>query len=127
MNYQESLDYLYSLADRGIKLGLDNTTRLLDHFGNPQLKTPTIHIAGTNGKGSTAAFVESILRASGYRVGLFTSPHILDFRERIQINRQLIEPDELVHWITILKQVFGRFKYSLHIFRVGYGHGPPAF
>ena len=105
MNYQESLDYLLSLSGRGIKLGLDNTTRLLDHFGNPQLKTPTIHIAGTNGKGSTAAFLESILRASGYRVGLYTSPHILDFRERIQINRQLIDPEELVHWVAVLKQV----------------------
>lgn len=119
MNYQESLDYLYSLADRGIKLGLDNTTRLLDHFGNPQLKTPTIHIAGTNGKGSTAAFVESILRASGYRVGLFTSPHILDFRERIQINRQLIEPDELVHWIAVLKQASEDLNIPSTFFELG--------
>lgn len=104
MNYPESLEYLYSLARLGIKLGLDNTTRLLDYFGNPQLKTPTIHIAGTNGKGSTAAFVESILRASGYRVGLYTSPHILDFRERIQINRQLMAPEELSQWVATLKQ-----------------------
>jgi dihydrofolate synthase/folylpolyglutamate synthase len=104
MDYQESLDYLYSLARLGIKLGLENTTRLLDYFGNPQLKTPVIHIAGTNGKGSTAAFVESILRASGYRVGLYTSPHILDFRERIQINRQLIAPEEILHWVATLKQ-----------------------
>jgi dihydrofolate synthase/folylpolyglutamate synthase len=112
MNYQESLDYLYSLARLGIKLGLENTTRLLDYFGNPQLKTSTIHIAGTNGKGSTAAFVESILRASGYRVGLYTSPHILDFRERIQIDRQLIVPEEMVHWITTLKQVSEKLKLS---------------
>ncbi len=119
MNYQQSLDYLFSLARLGIKLGLDNTARLLDHFGNPQLKTPTIHIAGTNGKGSTAAFVESILRASGYRVGLYTSPHILDFRERIQINRQLIEPDELVHWIAILKQASEELNLSPTFFELG--------
>ena len=119
MNYQESLDYLFSLARLGIKLGLENTTRLLDHFGNPQLKTPTIHIAGTNGKGSTAAYVESILRASGYRVGLYTSPHILDFRERIQINRQLIEPDEVVHWVTVLKQTSEDLNIPSTFFELG--------
>lgn len=112
MNYQESLDYLHSLARLGIKLGLKNTMRLLDYFGNPQLKTPTIHIAGTNGKGSTAAFAESILRASGYRVGLYTSPHILDFRERIQVDRQLIAPEEITHWITTLKQTSEKLNIS---------------
>jgi len=119
MNYQESLDYLYSLARLGIKLGLENTTRLLDFFGNPQRNTPTIHIAGTNGKGSTAAFVESILRASSYRVGLYTSPHILDFRERIQINRQLITPEEFVHWIAILKQASEELNISPTFFEMG--------
>ncbi len=119
MNYQDSLDYLYSLARLGIKLGLENTTRLLDYFDNPQLKTPTIHIAGTNGKGSTAAFVESILRASGYRVGLYTSPHILDFRERIQINRQLMEPEEAVHWIATLKKASEELKIAPTFFEFG--------
>ena len=119
MNYQESLNYLYSLARLGIKLGLENTRRLLDYFGNPQLKTPTIHIAGTNGKGSTAAFVESILRASGYQVGLYTSPHILDFRERIQINRQLISPEEFVHWIAVLKQTSEKLSISPTFFEMG--------
>ena len=119
MNYQESLDYLYSLARLGIKLGLDNTMRLLDYFGNPQLNTPTIHIAGTNGKGSTAAFVESILRASGYRVGLYTSPHILDFRERIQINRQLIPEEELIHWVGIIKQASEELNIFPTFFEMG--------
>jgi len=112
MTYQESLDYLYSLARLGIKLGLENTKRLLDYFGNPQLKTPTVHIAGTNGKGSTAAFVESILRASGYRVGLYTSPHILDFRERIQVDRQLIAPEEITHCVATLKQASEKLNVS---------------
>lgn len=119
MNYQESLDYLYSLARLGIKLGLDNTKRLLDYFGNPQLKTPAVHIAGTNGKGSTAAFVESILRASGYGVGLYTSPHILDFRERIQINRQLMAPEDLVHWVATLKQASEDLNLSPTFFEFG--------
>ncbi len=119
MNYQETLDFLYSLSGRGIKLGLENTSRLLDYFGNPQLKTPTIHIAGTNGKGSTAAFVESILRASGYRVGLYTSPHILDFRERIQINRQLIAPEDIIHWVAALNQASTEINIAPTFFEFG--------
>lgn len=119
MNYQESLDYLYRLARLGIKLGLDNTQRLLDYFGNPQLKIPTVHIAGTNGKGSTAAFVESILRASGHRVGLYTSPHLLDFRERIQVDRGLIEPEELIHWVDTLQQAAAVLKCSPTFFEFG--------
>ncbi|MDH5762512.1 MAG: bifunctional folylpolyglutamate synthase/dihydrofolate synthase [Nitrospinota bacterium] len=112
MNYQESIDYLYSLARLGIKLGLENTSQLLDYFDNPQLKTPTIHIAGTNGKGSVASFSESILRASGHQVGLYTSPHLLDFRERIQINRRPIEPEELIHWVSVIKQASMKLKIS---------------
>ena len=103
MDYQESLDYLFGLIRRGIKLELKNTTRLLDHFGNPQLRIPTVHIAGTNGKGSTAVYLESILRASGLRTGLYTSPHLLDFRERVQVDRKLISCDELAHWVSTLK------------------------
>lgn len=102
-NYQDSLDYLYSLSKSGIKLGLDNTRRLLSHFGNPQLKIPTIHIAGTNGKGSTSAMIESILRASGYRVGLYTSPHLIDFSERIQINRIPIDQETLCRLVSQIK------------------------
>jgi dihydrofolate synthase/folylpolyglutamate synthase len=75
----------------GMKLGLANITRLLSHLGNPQACYPTIHVAGTNGKGSTTAIMEAILTAAGYRVGVFTSPHLVDFRERIKINSRLIE------------------------------------
>lgn len=119
MNYKDSLDYLYSLVRLGIKLGLDNTERLLNYFGNPQLKIPTVHIAGTNGKGSTAAFVESILRASGCRVGLYTSPHLLDFRERIQVDRQLIEPEEFVHWTEAIKKASAALHCSPTFFEFG--------
>lgn len=104
MNYRESLHYISSLLPSGIKLGLENTARLLHYFGDPQLKIPAIHIAGTNGKGSTAAFVESILRAAGYRVGLYTSPHLLDFRERVQIDRIPIAPDEFAELAGRIKQ-----------------------
>ena len=87
MTAEESLSYLYSLIPRGIKLGLKNISNVLNKLDDPQLKIPSIHIAGTNGKGSTAAFCESILRTAGFRVGLYTSPHLMHFSERIQINR----------------------------------------
>jgi dihydrofolate synthase / folylpolyglutamate synthase len=115
-NYQETIDYLYSLAQSGIKLGLKNTACLLQHFGSPQLGTRTIHISGTNGKGSTAAITESILRASGYNVGLYTSPHLLDFRERIQINRRMIEKEETFDLITRVKSVVEKLEIPITFF-----------
>jgi dihydrofolate synthase / folylpolyglutamate synthase len=118
-SYQEALNHLYSLTHSGIKLGLKNTSRLLKHFGNPQLKTRTIHIAGTNGKGSTAAITESILRTSGYKVGLYTSPHLLDFRERIQINRKMIKKQQTVELITRIKSAVEKLKIPITFFEFG--------
>ncbi len=83
--YPETLDYLFSLHRFGIKLGLEAITDILDRLGNPQRRYPTLHVAGTNGKGSSSAMVASILQATGYRVGLYTSPHLIDFRERIRV------------------------------------------
>ncbi len=117
--YQETLNYLYSLTQSGIKLGLKNTSLLLQFFGDPQLKTRTIHIGGTNGKGSTAAMTESILRASGYKVGLYTSPHLLDFRERIQINRQWIEKDPVIELTGRIKFAVEKLKLSITFFEFG--------
>lgn len=74
MNYEKALSYLYNLERFGIKLDLSNTISLTEHLGNPHLKFPSIHIAGSNGKGSVAAMLESILSASGYKTGLYTSP-----------------------------------------------------
>ncbi|MFH1238523.1 MAG: Mur ligase family protein, partial [bacterium] len=88
MTYQQALKYLYKLERFGIRLGLNKIKRVLKLLGNPQDKLKIIHIAGTNGKGSTAAFTASILQEAGYQVGLYTSPHLVDFRERIQINGQ---------------------------------------
>src|SRR5213596_3091328 len=94
MTYTEAIQFLYSLRWFGTKLGLTNTLKLAELAGNPHHQLGFIHVAGTNGKGSTCAMLESIYRAAGLRVGLFTSPHLVSFRERIQVNRQLIpEPD----------------------------------
>jgi dihydrofolate synthase/folylpolyglutamate synthase len=117
--YQEALDYLYSLTNSGIKLGLQNTSRLLQYFDNPQLSIRTIHIAGTNGKGSTAAITESILRAAGLKTGLYTSPHLLDFRERIQINRNLIEKQDVTRLILKIKSAVEKLEIPVTFFEFG--------
>ncbi len=107
MNYSESIDFLYGLRLFGAKFGLDNTRRLAELAGNPQSALAFIHVAGTNGKGSTCAMLESIYRASGLRVGLFTSPHLVRFGERIQVNRECISEADVIRlvescrdWIT---------------------------
>ena len=86
MTYRETLAYLYGLSRFGIKPGLERIRALLQALGNPQERVRFVHVAGTNGKGSTAAFLASILRAGGYRTGLFTSPHLVRFTERIRID-----------------------------------------
>ena len=118
-NYQDAISYLYSLTQSGIKLGLKNTARLLRHFGDPQLKLRTIHVAGTNGKGSTAAITESILKAAGYKVGLYTSPHLLDFRERIQINRKMIKKQQTVDLILRIRSAVESLKIPITFFEFG--------
>lgn len=93
MTYPDALQYLYGLQRLGIKLGLDNIRRLLDALGNPERAFRAIHVGGTNGKGSTAALLTAILRTAGYHVGLYTSPHLLNFTERIQVNGEPIGPE----------------------------------
>ncbi len=112
----KALKTLYGLTTMGVKLGLDNTSRLLDHFGNPQLAIPTVHIAGTNGKGSTAAFTESILRATGKKVGLYTSPHLLKFNERIQINRAPVSDSDLTVLISKVQKAVDRLNIPVTFF-----------
>ena len=96
MNFDQALSYLLSLGHEtlSIKLSLTNTERLLESLGNPQKDFRAVQIAGTNGKGSTAAFLESICRASGIRTGLFTSPHLISITERIKINGEQISEEE---------------------------------
>lgn len=94
MTYQEILTHIYGLGRFGMKPGLERICSLLKALSNPQDRLRVIHVAGTNGKGSTAAFLSAILTAAGHRVGLFTSPHLLAFPERIRINgREISEPD----------------------------------
>ena len=87
---QDLLDWLYGLTVHGIKLGLTNTTELLHRLGDPQNSFRKVHIAGTDGKGSTSAMIASIIRAAGVKVGLYTSPHIIDFNERISVSGENI-------------------------------------
>jgi dihydrofolate synthase / folylpolyglutamate synthase len=103
MSYAEAIQFLYSLRRFGAKLGLENTFALASLFGNPQNRLKFIHVAGTNGKGSTCAMLESIYRAAGLKVGLFTSPHLVSFRERIQVDRQTIGENEVSVLVEDLK------------------------
>lgn len=102
-SYNETLQFLYDLQLFGIKVGLRNIRSLVTFLGHPEARFPSIHIAGTNGKGSTAAMIASILTASGYRTGLFTSPHLLHFSERIRIDGRKISEEEIVHYTRILR------------------------
>ena len=99
----------------GANFGLENTRKLAALAGNPQEKLRFIHVAGTNGKGSTCAMLESIYRAAGLRVGLFTSPHLVSFRERIQVNRQLIPESELVRLAEEIQPLLQQFPADNHL------------
>lgn len=97
--YQAAERFILSREFFGMKLGLENITRFLDEIGSPQTQYPTIHLAGTNGKGSTAAMLDAILREQGYRVGLFTSPHLVSFRERARVNGRHISKAAVIGFI----------------------------
>ena len=103
MTYQEAIDWLYELRLSGSKLGLEKPTHLASVAENPQEKLKIIHVAGTNGKGSVCAMLESIYRTAGYKTGLFTSPHLVSFRERIQVNRTLISKEDVVRKVGTMK------------------------
>jgi dihydrofolate synthase/folylpolyglutamate synthase len=112
MNYEETLNYLFNLERFGIKLDLSNITSLMNRLGNPHLNFPSIHIAGSNGKGSVAAMLQSILSASGYKTGLYTSPHLVDFRERIRIGDELIDKGFIVDFVYDLKDEIDKNGYT---------------
>ncbi len=103
MNYNEALDYIHSTYKFGSKLGLDNIKYLLELMGNPHKSLKFIHVAGTNGKGSTSTFINSILVEEGYKVGLFTSPYLEEFTERIRINGENIPKDDLAEVTEVVK------------------------
>ncbi|MFH1212527.1 MAG: folylpolyglutamate synthase/dihydrofolate synthase family protein [Candidatus Neomarinimicrobiota bacterium] len=112
MNVQPELGYLYSLTDRGIKPGLERIQKLLAGLDNPQNSYKTIHVAGTNGKGSTSVIIAGILRAAGFRVGLYTSPHLIRFNERIRVDSQLIGDDYIVRFLQLWRVLIDRFDCS---------------
>lgn len=107
MAYRESVAYLYGLQKHGIKLGLETVENLLARLGRPHTQYPSLHIGGTNGKGSTAAMAASMLQAAGYRVGLYTSPHLVDYRERIRVNGRLSSEQEIVGLVRIVREAAG--------------------
>ncbi|MBO7608793.1 MAG: bifunctional folylpolyglutamate synthase/dihydrofolate synthase [Muribaculaceae bacterium] len=115
MNYQQTIDFLYNQRPAferqgasGYKPGLQNAIALDNWLGNPHMLYPTIHVAGTNGKGSVANMLAAILQNNGYRVGLFTSPHFVDFRERIRVNGEMISKDFVVKFVDR----FNNWNYS---------------
>ncbi|MBK9291074.1 MAG: bifunctional folylpolyglutamate synthase/dihydrofolate synthase [Bacteroidetes bacterium] len=113
MNYNDTLAWMYDklpmfhrIGAAAYKADLSNTIRLLNHLGNPQHRFKSIHIAGTNGKGSTSHMIASVLQEAGYKTGLFTSPHLTDYRERIRINGEIIDKEYVTDFITTQRQAF---------------------
>jgi dihydrofolate synthase/folylpolyglutamate synthase len=109
IDYKNTVAELFDLQKFAIKLGLDNITALMRLLNNPHKDYPVIHIAGTNGKGSTAFFLAGILEAAGLKTGLFTSPHLIDFRERMRVNGKMIEQSDVNHfWRRVKNDVLKR-------------------
>ena len=113
MDYQNTLKYLYEsmpmfqqIGGKAYKPGLETTHKLDEHFGYPHQQFKTIHIAGTNGKGSCSHTIAAVLQSAGYRVGLFTSPHLVDFRERIRINGEMIPEEYVVNFVADHRSFF---------------------
>lgn len=105
MNYTEARAYVDSTAKFGIKPGLERITKMMAYVGNPQDKLKFVHVAGTNGKGSTCTMLASILTNAGYKTGLFTSPYVIDFRERFMVDGEMISEDEFADLMTKVRTV----------------------
>lgn len=116
MNYNEAMSYIHEVGNFGSNYGLERTYRILELLGNPQESLKLIHIAGTNGKGSTTSIITSLLRANNFKVGMYTSPFLEEFEERIQINGENIPKDALAKLITKLKVVVDK------VIEEGYNH-----
>ena len=116
MNYNEAMKYITEVGNFGSNYGLERTFRLLELLGNPQDNLKLIHVAGTNGKGSTTAMITKMLNGLGYKVGMYTSPFLEEFEERIQINGENIPKDVLAELVTYIKPYIDKVKEE------GYGH-----
>ena len=109
-SYQETIDYLFALQKHGVKLALANSIMLMEAIDSPHRKFRTVHVAGTNGKGSTSACIASVLQAAGYRVGLYTSPHLVSFTERIRINGVAISETDVVELAQMVRDSYRGLK-----------------
>ena len=119
MTYQQTLDYLFSalpmfsrLGSAAFKKDLTNTIALCEHLGNPHQKFKSIHIAGTNGKGSVSHMLAAVLQTAGYKTGLYTSPHLKDFRERIRIDGAFIEEAFVINFVEKIKPLIEEIQPS---------------
>ena len=126
MTYKETIEWMFAQLPMyqhqgasAYKKDLTNTILLAEHLGNPEAKIKTIHVAGTNGKGSTSSMIASVLQEAGYKVGLYTSPHLKDFRERIKINGSMIPEDFVVNFISENKPFFAENSLSFFEMTVG--------
>ena len=126
MNYSETLDYLYSqltmfhrIGAAAYKADLNNTIAICELLHNPQNNFKSIHIAGTNGKGSTSHMLAAILQTAGYKTGLYTSPHLKDFRERIRINGEMIPEKKVIEFVEKYSKQFEEIKPSFFEWTVG--------
>ncbi len=126
MSYQEVLAYLYSqlpmyhrIGKAAYKADLTNTLQLMEWLGHPEKKIKCIHVAGTNGKGSVSHMLASVLQSAGYKTGLYTSPHLLDFRERIRINGKMIPEETVVDFVHTYREVFQKIHLSFFEWTVG--------
>ncbi len=126
MRYQETIDYLYTrlpmfsrIGAAAIKPNLDNTIAICKFLGHPEKKIKTIHIAGTNGKGSTSHMLASIFQEAGYKTGLYTSPHLYDFRERIKVNGQMCSQDFVIDFTNKIKPCIEEIEPSFFEITVG--------
>ncbi|MCX6165350.1 MAG: Mur ligase family protein, partial [Ignavibacteriae bacterium] len=111
-NYKNCIEYLFSLERAGIKYDLKNIKKILDYISHPERNFKSVHIAGTNGKGSVASIINSVLIESGFKTGLYTSPHLIDFRERILVNGNMINKKYVVDFTNRLYDLFEEIKPS---------------
>ena len=126
MTYTQTLDYLFArlpmyqrVGAAAYKANLDNTIRIMDVLGRPQNKLKCIHVAGTNGKGSSSHMLAAVLQQAGYKTGLYTSPHLIDFRERIRINGKMIPKPYVVEFVEQHKEAFEAIEPSFFEWTVG--------
>src|SRR5947209_15019518 len=103
--YAAVLEFLYGLKATGPKFGIDRMAPLAAALGHPERKTPFLHVAGTNGKGSVSAMLDAILHAAGWRTGLYTSPHLVHLGERVQVDRQRLSEKEIIDYVRELTPI----------------------